>query len=145
VPKLFYLRSSNDPRFIALVGQDAEFILGSREYDARFPTEGNASFVQAFTAKWSVAPGPLAAQAYAAGSVLAEGLRRAGTVDAAKLRATLGAMQVETVLGRYRVDPASGAQVGIKPVLTQIVKGRGRPVAAEVLPFVPWSEREILR
>jgi ABC-type branched-subunit amino acid transport system substrate-binding protein len=145
VPKLFYLRSSNDPRFIALVGQDAEFILGSKEYDARFPTEGNASFVQAFTAKWSVAPGPLAAQAYAAGSVLAEGLRRAGTADAAKLRATLGAMQVETVLGRYRVDPASGAQVGIKPVLTQIVKGRGRPVAAEVLPFVPWSEREILR
>lgn len=145
VPKLFYLRSSTDPRFIALVGQDAEFILGSKEYDARFPTEGNASFVQAFTAKWSAAPGPLAAQAYAAGTVLAEGLRRAGTADAAKLSATLGAMQVDTVLGRYRVDPATGAQVGIKPVLTQIVKGRARPVAGELLPFVPWSEREILR
>src|SRR2546423_778271 len=32
VPRLFYLRSSIDPRLIAMVGQDAEFTLGSREY-----------------------------------------------------------------------------------------------------------------
>jgi len=151
-PKLFYLRSSTDPRFISYVGQDAEFILGSKEYDARFPTEGNAQFVQAFTAKWSAAPGALAAQAYAAGMVLGEALRRAGTVDTAKLRAALAALQVETVLGPYRADPANGAQIGMRPAVTQIVKGRALPVWPEalagertLLPFMPWAEREILR
>src|SRR5438034_578289 len=82
-------RASTDPRFISLVGQDAEFILGSKGYDARFPTGGNAKFVQAFSAKWSAPPGALAASAYAAGTVLAEALRRAGTADAVKLRSTL--------------------------------------------------------
>lgn len=145
VPKMFYLRSSTDPRFISYVGQDAEFILGTKEYDARFPNEGNARFVEAFKAKFSAPPGPLAAEAYAAGTVLSEALRRAGTADSAKLRATLATLQVDTVLGPYRVDPATGAQIGIKPVLTQIVKGRARAVADEVLPFVPWADREILK
>jgi branched-chain amino acid transport system substrate-binding protein len=152
VPRLFYLRASTDPRFISYIGQDAEFVLGSKEYDARFPTPGNASFVKAFSAKWSAAPGALAASAYAAGTVLADALRRTGTADAAKLRSTLAAMEVDTVLGRYRVDPASGAQVGMKPALTQIVRGRAQPVWPEALagertalPFVSWTERQVLR
>ena len=152
VPRLLYVRGSPDPRFATLVGQDAEFTLGSKEYDARFPTAGNASFVKTFTAKWSAPPGALAAGAYAAGTVLAEAVRRAGTVQAAKLRGTLAAMEVETVLGRYRVDPASGAQVGIKPALTQIVKGRAEPVWPEalagdrsILHFAAWAERKLLR
>ena len=145
VPRIFYLRGSTDPRFISLVGQDAEFILGSKEYDARFPTAGNAKFVQAFSAKWSAPPGALAAAAYAAGTVLAAAVRRAGTVDPPKLRSVLANLEVETVLGPYRVDPANGAQVGMKPVLTQIVRGRALPVGAEVLPFISWTERQVLR
>jgi branched-chain amino acid transport system substrate-binding protein len=152
VPRIFYLRDSVDPQLLSLVGQDAEFILGSKEYDPRFPTAGNASFVKAFSAKWSAPPGALAAAAYAAGTVLAEALRRTGTADAAKLRSTLAAMEVDTVLGRYRVDPASGAQVGMQPALTQIIRGRAQPVWPEALagerklmPFVSWTERELLR
>src|SRR5207237_1202731 len=57
VPKVLYARAAAEPRFVALVGQDAEFILGSKEYDARFSTAGNAEFVKAFTAKWSAPPG----------------------------------------------------------------------------------------
>jgi len=152
VPGIFYLRGSIDPHLVSLVGQDAEFILGSKEYDARFPTAGNAKFVQAFSAKWSAPPGPLAAAAYAAGSVLAAAVRRAGTVDAQKLRGVLASLEVETVLGPYRVDPASGAQVGMKPVLMQIVKGRPQPVwpwplagDRALAPFVSWTERQRLR
>src|SRR5436190_2862023 len=128
VPRLFYLRGSPDPSFISNVGQDAEFVLGSKEYDARFATPGNAEFVKAFSAKWSAPPGPLAAAAYAAGTVVGEALRRAATVDGAKLRTALAAMEIDTVLGRYRVDPATGAQIGMKPRLTQIVRGRARSV-----------------
>ena len=151
-PRVVYVRASPDPRFIQRIGQDAEFILGSKEYDARFPTPGNESFVKAFNAKWSAAPGPLAAAAYAAGTVLAEGLRRAGSAESAKLRAVLATMEVDTVLGRYKVDPATGAQIGMKPAVTQIVRGHAQPVWPAALagerklaPFLSWAEREIIK
>ena len=151
-PRVLYVAASPDRRFIQRVGQDAEFILGAKEYDARFPTPGNESFVKAFNAKWSATPGPLAAAAYAAGTVLAEGVRRAGTADSAKLRAVLSTMEVDTVLGPYKVDPATGAQVGMKPAVTQMVRGRAQPVWPEalagerkLLPFLSWAEREIIK
>jgi len=151
-PRVLYVRASPDPRFVQRVGQDAEFVLGSREYDARFPTPGNESFVKAFNAKWSATPGPLAAAAYAAGTVLAEGVRRAGRAEGAKLRAVLATMEVDTVLGRYKVDPATGAQIGMKPAVTQTVRGRAQPIWPEalagkrqLLPFLSWAEREILK
>jgi branched-chain amino acid transport system substrate-binding protein len=151
-PKLLYVRNSVDAGFVQRVGQDAEFVLGSREYDARFPTPGNESFVKAFTARWSAAPGPLAAAAYAAGTVLAEGLRRASTAEGPKLRAVLATMEVDTILGRYRVDPVNGAQLGMKPAITQRVKGREQPVwpaalagERKLLPFMSWAERELVK
>jgi len=151
-PKLLYVRNSADPKFVQRVGQDAELILGSKEYDARFPTPGNESFVKAFSAKYSAPPGPLAAAAYAAGAVLVEGLRRAGTAEGPKLRAVLATMEVDTVLGRYRVDPANGAQLGMQPAVTQRVKGREQPIWPErlagerkLLPFPSWVAREIIK
>ena len=151
-PRVIYVRASPDPRFIQRVGQDAEFVLGSKEYDARFPTQGNEAFVKAFKAKWSATPGPLAAAAYAAGTVLAQGVRRAGSADGAKLRAVLATMEIETVLGRYKVDPATGAQIGMKPAITQTVRGRSEAIwpaalagERKLLPFMPWAEREIMK
>jgi branched-chain amino acid transport system substrate-binding protein len=152
VPKLVFLRASAEPGFVSLVGQDAEFILGSKEYDPRFATAGNAKFVETYTARWSVPPGPMAAAAWAAGTVLAAAVRRAGTLEPQKLRGALATLEVDTVLGRYRVDPANGAQLGMSPAVVQRVKGRERPVWPEALageraplPFTPWSERERLR
>ena len=151
-PRILYVRASPAARFRQRIGQDAEFILGSAEYDARFPTPGNESFVKAFNAKWSATPGPLAAAAYAAGTVLVEGVRRAGTADGAKLRTVLATMEVDTVLGHYKVDPATGAQIGMKPAVTQTVRGRAQPIwpAAlagdrKLLPFMSWAEREIMK
>ena len=151
-PRMLYVRDSPDPRFRQRIGQDAEFILGSKGYDARFPTAGNEEFVKAFKAKWSATPGPLAAAAYAAGTVLAEGVRRAGSAESAKLRVALSSLEMDTVLGHYKVDPATGAQIGMKPPVTQTVGGRAQPIwAAELagdrklLPFMSWAEREILK
>jgi branched-chain amino acid transport system substrate-binding protein len=152
VPKLFYARASPDPRFIELVGQDAEHTLGSRDYDARFARAANAQFVKAYAAKWSSAPNGIAAAGYTAGVVLTAAVARAGTLDAEKLRAALATLEVDTLLGRYRVDQTNGAQVGMKPVVMQIVHGRTQPVwPAEVAggrllePFIAWSERKVLQ
>src|SRR2546423_1704420 len=73
-PRLFYARGAAEPKFIAMVGQAAEFTLASRAYDARSPTPGNEAFVKAYTARWSAGPDAAAAEGYAAGTVLARAL-----------------------------------------------------------------------
>lgn len=151
VPRVVFARASAEERFLELVGQDAEAVLGSKDYDPAFARNGSRAFVTAYAAKWSRSPRFRAAAAYAAGTVLGEAVRRAGSVDAEDLRAVLAKMEVETVLGRYRVD-ATGAQVGMKPAVVQIVRGRPRPVwpaeladSRALAEFPAWSEREVLR
>ena len=151
VPKILYARASADPRFIALIGQDAEYVLGSEDYDARFARPGNAQFVKAFRTRWSSPPGTMAAAAYNAGKVLAAAAARAGSVEPAKLRAALAELEMDTIFGRYRVDK-TGAQVGMEPAVVQIVKGRAQPVwpadlagGRKPAPFLPWADREVLR
>ena len=152
VPKLLYLRASAAPGFVKLVGQDAEQVLGSQEYDPRLDREGNARFVKAYRAKWSALPGATAAAAYTAGTVLAAGVERAGTLEAGKLRAALAEIELDTLLGRYRIDPSTGAQVGMQPAVVQRMQGRLQPVWPEGLagerglaPFVAWAERKVLQ
>jgi branched-chain amino acid transport system substrate-binding protein len=150
-PRFFFARRASDPRLIPLIGQDAEFALGAVEYDPRFATPGNDKFVEAYTAKWASPPGPSAAEGYAAATVLAEGLRRAGTTDTEKLRAALASLVTGTVLGEFKVDPATGEQVAMTPALTQILKGRPELVwppslqTAKRVPYPQWSDRRLLK
>ncbi len=149
-PNLFFARSAADPGFMDLVGQDAEFSLGATEYEPRFPTPGNERFVRAYQAKWSAPPGASAAHGFAAGMVLAEAVRRAGSLDHEKLRAVLAELDTGTVLGGYKVDPQSGAQLAAKPAVVQILKGRPEVLWPEWLqtatrePYPPWAARELL-
>jgi branched-chain amino acid transport system substrate-binding protein len=150
-PRLFFARSAADPRLIAMVGQDAEFALGVREYDARFKTPGNERFAAAFAVKWSAPPTFAAAQGYAAGTVLAEAVRRSKSLDQTKLRATLAQMQTDTVLGGYKVDPKSGEQRTAQPAVVQIQRGRPEVVwppalqTASLQPYPKWDERRLLK
>jgi branched-chain amino acid transport system substrate-binding protein len=151
-PRFFFVRGASDPAIMKTLGQDAEFALGAREYDVRFKTPGNERFVKAFTQKYSKRPGPAAAEGYAAGTVLAAGVLRAGTLDQEKLRAALASLSTGTVLGEYKVDPLTGEQVAAKPALTQILRGRVELVwpaalqtAKPVLPYPQWGERRILK
>jgi branched-chain amino acid transport system substrate-binding protein len=150
-PRLFFVRSASDPKFIELVGQDAEFALGTKQYDAKFKTPGNDQFAPAFAAKWSAPPGVAAAEGYAAATVLAAAVRRAGTLDQAKLRATLAQMETDTVLGGYKVDAQSGEQIAARPAVVQILKGKAEVVWPQALqtakpePYAPWSERRTLK
>jgi branched-chain amino acid transport system substrate-binding protein len=151
-PRLFFARGVASAKFVSLVGQDAEFALGALGYDPRFATPENEKFVKAFTARWSAPPGVAGAEGYAAASVLAEGLRRARTADQDKLRAALAALSSTTVLGEFKVNPASGEQTATKPALVQILRGRAEVVwppsletAKPVLPYPPWSERRLLK
>jgi branched-chain amino acid transport system substrate-binding protein len=150
-PRLFFARGASGPNFIEAVGQDAEFVLTVAEYDVRFRTSGNEAFVNAFQAKWSAPPGPLGAEGYAAGSVLAEALRRAGGVDQEKLRAALASLEMSTVLGNFKTASA-GEQAAPRAAVLQTLEGRAQivwPVGLEtaklVSPYPQWNERTLLK
>ncbi|MDA0224986.1 MAG: amino acid ABC transporter substrate-binding protein [Proteobacteria bacterium] len=150
-PTLFIAQGVAAPAFVKQVGQDAEHAIGFAAYTPGLRTRGNAAFVSAFTAKFSAAPGLGAAQGYAAGQVLAEAVRKAGSLDQGALRAALDTLQTETPLGAYRIDSLTGAQLGARVALVQIQ--RGRPVAIwppalaagkARLPYPRWNERTLL-
>jgi branched-chain amino acid transport system substrate-binding protein len=149
-PGLFFARSAADPRFIGLVGQDAEYALATQEYDPKFRTQGNEQFAAAYAARWSARPSFAAAQGYAAGTVLAEAVRRTASLDQAQLRAMLAQMETDTVLGGYKVDPESGEQRASHPPVVQIQHGKPEVVWPEwlqsstVRPYPQWSERRVL-
>ena len=142
-PPLFFARAAAHPRFIALLGQDAEFALGAVDFDPRFGAAAQ-EFARAFGAKYTVAPGLDAAEGYSAGVVLAAAVRTAGTLDQEKLRAALGRIEIATPLGTYKASPQNGAQVGAKPVVVQIRKGRLEPENV-LLPYPQWNERAPIR
>jgi branched-chain amino acid transport system substrate-binding protein len=150
-PQLFFARRAAEPAFVAALGQDAEFTLAEVEYDPRLKYPANLEFAKAFTAKWSAAPGLAAAEGYAAGSVLGEAVRRAGSTETENVRAALAALETETPLGRYRVG-ANGQQLGIVPAVAQIQRGRAQVVwpsgletAQPLQPYPQWKDRQVLK
>jgi ABC-type branched-subunit amino acid transport system substrate-binding protein len=149
-PRLFVAQGAADPDFIAGVGQDAEYAVGISPYERRAATRGNAQFAQAFARKWSSEPGALAAEGYAAAKVLEEGVRRAGAVEAGKLRAALAGLETETPLGPFKVDQ-NGAQIAARPLLIQVIRGRREIVwppalaTAKFQPYPAWDARKAYR
>jgi branched-chain amino acid transport system substrate-binding protein len=147
-PWLFLAQGAAEPRFLKLVGRDAEFVLGISPYETGFSTRGNGEFVEAWRKRWSADPGAIAATTYASVLVLEEGVRKAGTVETERLRAALAGLDTETPIGRYRVD-AGGVQTAAKPAVVQILAGRREIVWPEALatakwrlPYPRWDERQ---
>lgn len=147
-PQMLVAQGAADPRFIGLVGQDAEYAMGILPYAPTLPSRGNAQFVRAYEKKWHAAPGLAAAEGYAAAKVLEAGVQRAGTLDQDKLRGALSALETQTVLGEYKVD-RYGGQIAAKPAVVQILKGRRVIVwpqrwasAPWQLPYPSWAQRK---
>lgn len=148
-PWLFLAQGAAEPEFIRRVGQDAEHALGLSVYEPNAKWPANAEFLAAWRERWPGEPGVLAAHAYAAGLVLQGAVRAAGTLQTERLRAALLAVEVDTPLGRHRVD-ADGVQIGVKPVVVQIQHGRREVVwppapatAKWQLPYPRWDERQV--
>lgn len=148
MPKAFVSNGVSQEDFLKVTGRDGEFALGISLYEAAVPTKGNAEFVKAFTAKNGYEPGYYAGFGYAGATVLEEAVTKTGSLDQDKLRATLGSLETETVLGHYKVEPASGLQTGVKGLLVQILKGKREIVwpdelktAEPVVPIPGWGQR----
>jgi branched-chain amino acid transport system substrate-binding protein len=111
-------------RFAEVLGGDADGFCGPSQWEpARRdrPDLGptSARFAAAFRARFGVEPDYPAAQAYAAGLVAARCVETAGSFDDAALRGAADALDLTTFYGGFRLDPASGEQVGHELVVVQ--------------------------
>jgi len=84
-------------------------------------------------------------QAYAAGLVVQRCVEEAGTLEDSALRDTAGRLDFSTFYGRFKIDPATGCQIGRSTVLVQWQQGRKvviSPLDLRQAPMIyPWRNQ----
>jgi branched-chain amino acid transport system substrate-binding protein len=135
------------PDYYQRLGKDAEFVYSGTFWEAGLPNPGNQEFVTAYEKEFNRSPVVQSANAYAGCRLFVESVRRAGSLDSDKLRATLVAFRTKTVLGDFAVDER-GFQIAHKAVVIQWQDGKQVVVWPDELvsgkprlPTPPWSRR----
>lgn len=118
---------------LAELGPRREGLVGPAQWLASAapePDEGPpaAEFVAAYRRVTGADPPYPAAQAFAAGVIAARCVRDAGSTADDDVRAAASALDCTTLFGRFRLDPATGAQAGHRMLTLQWQGGRHRVV-----------------
>jgi len=107
----------------------------------------SAQFVAHFRARFGAEPDYPAAQAYAAGLIAGRCVELAGTCDQGALLGMARSLALTTFYGGFRLDPATGRQVGHELVIVQWQGGERRivwpPSVADARPGLPPSNRSV--
>jgi branched-chain amino acid transport system substrate-binding protein len=140
-PKLLALSIGPvDPSFGVQLGALADGVIGSTTWWPSLKTKGNAAFVASFEKTFHRTPIYHSAGSYAALQVLGAAVRKAGSLDQAKIRAALGKLDLRTVAGEFKID-AGGRQRGYTTYLMQWQGGKQVLVypsaVAEATPKLP--------
>ena len=149
------------PKFHETLGRDAEFVYGATQWDPQLVAlragglvpiarqyPGAKEFVEAHQQAYPGADLSYhTAQGYAACQILAEAIRRAGTLEGEKVREAILRMDIHTVYGAFKVDQ-DGFQTAHKMVVFQWQDGKKAIVWPDDLapgkprfPTPPWSQR----
>ena len=147
-PKMFGLTVGGDlPEFYDLLKQNAEYVYGSTQWDESLPYPGQKEFLTAYKKKFKHEPSYHSAAGYAGCLLYADAVKKAGSLDADKVREQLLKMETRTAFGDYKVEP-DGFQVAHKMVMLQWQDGKRVIVWPDDLsngkpryPTPEWSKR----
>jgi branched-chain amino acid transport system substrate-binding protein len=147
-PKMLGVTVGGDiPKFQELLKGTADYIYGSSQWEATLPYPGAKEFNDAYVKQFKQEPSYHSAAGYAGCMVYAEGVKKAGTLDADKIREALLALKTRTMFGDYQVDK-DGFQTAHKMVLLQWQDGKRVVVWPDDLangkprfPTPPWNAR----
>ncbi|HUG37552.1 MAG TPA: amino acid ABC transporter substrate-binding protein [Candidatus Limnocylindrales bacterium] len=148
-PKMYGVTVGGDlPEFYDLLKQNAEYVYGASQWEPTLPYAGQREFMDRYKRKFNRDPSYHSAAGYAGCVIYAEGVKRAGTLDADKVRAELLKLEMRTSFGDYKVDQ-DGFQVAHKMVLFQWQDGKKVVVWPDDLaagakvrfPTPPWTQR----
>jgi branched-chain amino acid transport system substrate-binding protein len=163
-PQMFGVTVGGDlPKFYEVLGRSAEFVYGAAQWEPELVTllrggelipvarryPGAREFVEAHRKEFpGVDLSYHTAGGYGACQVLAEAIRRAGSLDAEKVRSTILNMNLNTVYGGFKVD-RDGLQIAHTMLTFQWQEGKKVIVWPDELapgkprfPTPPWSQRQ---
>src|SRR5262249_30998016 len=111
--------------------------------------EMSKAFTARYKAEYKEDPDVHSAFGWSGGKVFEAAVKKAGSLDADKVRAAFAGLEEKTLLpGIFKIDPETGAQVGLKLGIVQWQKGKRQIIApAEVasskiiIPLPAWNER----
>ena len=147
-PKMYGVTVGGDlPEFYDTLKANAEYIYGATQWEPVLAYPGNKEWYEAYKAEFKHDPSYHSAAGYAGCLIYAEGVKRAGTLEADKVREALLKLEMRTMFGDYKVDQ-DGFQVAHKMVTFQWQKEKKVIVwpddlaSGKVLfPTPPWSSR----
>jgi branched-chain amino acid transport system substrate-binding protein len=118
-PKMYGVTGGGDlPEFYDTLKQNAEYIYGATQWEPTLPYPGNQEFFETYKKEFGHEPSYHSAAGYAGCLIYAEGVKRAGSLDADKVRQQLLKLETKTAFGEYKVD-ADGFQLAHKMVTFQ--------------------------
>jgi branched-chain amino acid transport system substrate-binding protein len=147
-PKMYGVTVGGDlPEFYDVLKQNAEYIYGATQWEPTLPYPGNQEFFEAYKKEFGHEPSYHSAAGYAGCVIYAEAAKRAGSLDADKVREQLLKLEMKTMFGEYKVD-ADGFQTAHKMVTFQWQGEKKVTVWPDDLaqakprfPTPPWNQR----
>src|SRR6266478_3509408 len=147
-PKMYGVTVGGDlPEFYDVLKQNAEYIYGATQWEPTLPYPGTQEFFDAYRKDFGHEPSYHSAAGYAGCILYAEAVKRAGALDADKVREQLLKLETKTMFGEYKVDP-DGFQTAHKMVTFQWQGEKKVTVWPDDLaqakprfPTPPWSQR----
>jgi branched-chain amino acid transport system substrate-binding protein len=147
-PKAYGVTVGGDlPEFYETLKTNADFIYGATQWEHVLPYPGNTEFFEAYKKEFGHEPSYHSAAGYAGCLIYAEAVKRAGSLDADRVREQLFKLEMRTVFGEYKVDQ-DGFQVAHKMVTFQWQEGKKVVVWPDELaqgkprfPTPPWNQR----
>jgi branched-chain amino acid transport system substrate-binding protein len=147
-PKMYGVTVGGDlPEFYDTLKQNAEYIYGATQWEHTLPYPGNQEFFETYKKEFNHEPSYHSAAGYAGCLIYAEAVKRAGALDADKVREQLLKLEMKTMFGEYKVD-ADGYQTAHKMVTFQWQGEKKVTVWPDELaqakprfPTPPWNQR----
>ncbi len=147
-PKAYGVTVGGDlPEFYDTLKQNAEYIYGATQWEHTLPYPGNQEFFETYKKEFNHEPSYHSAAGYAGCLVYAEAAKRAGSLEADKVREQLHKLEMRTIFGDFKVDQ-DGFQIAHKMVTFQwqgekkitvwpddLAQGKPR------FPTPPWNQR----
>ena len=147
-PKMYGVTIGGDlPEFYDTLKGNAEYVYGATQWEPALNYPGNREFVESYRAEFKREPSYFATAGYAGCLVYTEGVKRAGSLDADKVREQILKLELRTPFGDFKVDQ-DGVQIAHKMVTFQWQKEKKVIVWPDDLahgkvlfPTPPWTSR----
>jgi branched-chain amino acid transport system substrate-binding protein len=140
------------PDFITSLGQDSNGVMGGAQWTTTLtytdPLFGNAArYTAKFQDKYHHLPDYHNAESTAAGEVFQYAMAKAGSLDPAKVRDALAALDIDTFYGKIKFD-SRGVNIYKQMAVEQIQNQKHETVwpaeaadAKPIFPLPPWGKR----